>query len=165
VGPCDQGRRPVRGLSGDHAGPKATREGGLFHMGGRTARLLLVDSITEAVGPGAGRVVVSGSHGGTSAGHFARQARPALVVFNDAGVGKDAAGVAALPFLQAAGIAACTVAHTTARIGEAASTLEDGVISQTNLAAGALGATAGLPLRQWLDGLRAGGAATPEAAA
>jgi hypothetical protein len=152
-------------LTGDHASPKATLAGGLFHVGGRAVQLLLVDSITEALDSGAGRIVVSGSHGGTSAGHFALQARPALVVFNDAGVGKDAAGIAALPLLQAAGIAACTVAHTTARIGEAASTLEDGVISQANLAAGALGATAGLPLRQWLDGLRAGGAATPEAAA
>jgi hypothetical protein len=152
-------------LSRGHASPKATREGGLFHVGGRTAQLLLVDSITEAVGSGAGRVVVSGSHGGTSAGHFARQARPALVVFNDAGVGKDAAGIAALPLLQAAGIAACTVAHTSARIGEAVSTLEDGVISHGNLAACALGAAPGRPLRQWLESLRADDAATPEGAA
>jgi hypothetical protein len=165
VGPSDQGCRPVRGLTGEPAGPKATREGGLFHVGGRTARLLLVDSITEAVGSGAGCVVVSGSHGGTSAGHFARQARPALVVFNDAGVGKDSAGIAALPVLQAAGIAACTVAHTSARIGEAASTLEDGVISQANPAAGALGGAPGRPLRQWLDSLCTDGATTREGAA
>ena len=152
-------------MTGGHAGPKGTREGGLFHVGGRTACLLLVDSITEAVDSGAGRVVVSGSHGGTSAGHFALQARPALVVFNDAGVGKDGAGIAALPLLQAAGMAACTVAHTSARIGEAASTLEDGVISQANRAAGALGAAPGRPLWQWLESLRTDGAPTREGAA
>ena len=84
-------------MTGDHASPKATLAGGLFHVGGRAVQLLLVDSITEALDSGAGRIVVSGSHGGTSAGHFALQARPALVVFNDAGVGKDAAGIAALP--------------------------------------------------------------------
>jgi hypothetical protein len=132
---------------------------------GRAVQLLLVDSITEALDSGARRIVVSGSHGGTSAGHFALQARPALVVFNDAGVGKDAAGIAALPLLQAAGIAACTVAHTSARIGEASSTLEDGVISQANRAAGALGAAPGRPLRPWLESLRADGAATREGTA
>jgi hypothetical protein len=71
-------------------------------------------------------------------------------VFNDAGVGLDGAGIAALPLLQAQGIAACTVAHDTARIGEAASTLATGVISHANAAAQALGARPGLALSAWL---------------
>jgi uncharacterized protein YunC (DUF1805 family) len=114
---------------------------------------LLVDSITEAVGRGAGRVVVSGSHGGVSSGGYALQAAPWLAVFNDAGVGKDGAGVAALAMLQAAGIAACAVAHTSARIGEARSTLEDGVISFVNAAAAALGLAPGARLREALASL------------
>jgi hypothetical protein len=109
-----------------------------------------VDSITEAVAAGAGCVVVSGSHGGISAGRFALQAGVRLAVFNDAGVGLDAAGIAALPLLQQHGIAACTVAHTSARIGEAASTWSSGVISHANAAAQALGARPGLPLQAWL---------------
>jgi len=111
---------------------------------------LLVDSITEAIGTGAGRVVVSGSHGGISAGRFAQQAGVRLAVFNDAGVGRDRAGVAGLDLLQAQGIAACTVSHDSARIGESASTFECGVISHANAAAAAMGAAAGLRLRDWL---------------
>ena len=111
---------------------------------------LLVDSITEAIGTGAGRVVVSGSHGGISAGRFALQAGVRLAVFNDAGVGLDRAGIAGLDLLQAQGIAACTVSHDSARIGESASTFECGVISHANAAAAAMGAAAGLRLRDWL---------------
>lgn len=112
--------------------------------------VLVLDSITEAVGRGAGRIVVSGSHGGISAARFAQQAQVRLAVFNDAGVGRDAAGIAGLALLQAAGIAACAVSHTSARIGEARSTLEDGVISHANDAAQALGARAGQSLAEWL---------------
>ena len=86
--------------------------------------LRIVDSITE-LKPGldAGCLAVSGSHGGISSAQYALTARPLIAVFNDAGVGKDEAGLAALPFLQGHAIAACTVAHTSARIGEAHSTL------------------------------------------
>lgn len=128
----------------DEAAPR-----GGFFLGDVPVRVL--DSITEAVGGPPGQVVVSGSHGGLSAGRFAIEARVRLAVFNDAGVGLDAAGIAALPLLQAQGIAACTVAHDTARIGEAASTWATGVISHANAAAAALGARPGLPLRRWLQ--------------
>ena len=65
-------------------------------------------------------------------------------------VSRPGAGVAALAMLQTAGIAACTVAHTSARIGEARSTLEDGVVSQVNAAAAALGVRCGGRLRDAL---------------
>ena len=111
---------------------------------------LLFDSITEAVGCSAGRIVVSGWHGGASSGRFALQAAPRLAVFSDAGVGKDQAGIAALAMLQAACIAACTVAHTSARIGDARSTLDEGVISHVNAAAAAMGLRVGARLREAL---------------
>ena len=110
-----------------------------------------MDSITEAAAFGPGAVVVSGSHGGLSAARFALQALPYLAVFNDAGIGKDGAGIAALPWLQQHGIAALAVAHDSARIGEAQSTWQDGVISTVNDAAAALGAWPGLALRPWLQ--------------
>ncbi len=121
--------------------------GGLVALG---SPLLVLDSITEAVGRGAGCVVVSGSHGGLSAGRFALDAGVRLAVFNDAGVGKDDAGIAALPLLQAQGIAAVSVSHLSARIGEARSTLDDGVVSHANAAATALGAQVGARLSDWL---------------
>lgn len=111
---------------------------------------LVVDSITETVGRGAGCVVVSGSHGGVSAARFALQAQARLAVFNDAGVGRDGAGIAGLDLLQRAGIAACTVSHDSARIGEARSTLNDGVISHANESARSMGARPGQRLADWL---------------
>ena len=126
---------------------EAAHPGGFFAFG---APVYVLNSITEAIGTASGAVVVSGSHGGASAGRFAVLAGVRLVVFNDAGVGKDGAGIAALPLLQSAAMAACTVAHDSARIGDARSTLEDGVISHANAAAHALGARPGLQLHAWL---------------
>jgi hypothetical protein len=107
--------------------------------------LRIVDSITELGAADAGCIAVSGSHGGLSSGRYALAARPQLSVFNDAGGGRDNAGLAALALLQAHGLAACTVAHTSARIGEAHSTLADGIINHMNAAAAALGLREGQP--------------------
>lgn len=126
---------------------EAAPPGGFFAAG---APVLLVDSITEAVGCAAGRIAVSGSHGGLSAGRFALQAGVRLAVFNDAGIGKDGAGIAALALLQSQGVAAVAVSHASARIGEARSTWDDGVISACNAAAAAFGARPGDALRAWL---------------
>ena len=105
--------------------------------------LRIVDSITELQPFDMGCIAVSGSHGGLSAAHYALTARPLLSVFNDAGVGLDSAGIAALAFLQGHGLAACTVAHDSARIGEANSTLVDGIISHVNALAQELGVRPG----------------------
>lgn len=113
--------------------------------------LRLVDSITELGPQDAGCLAVSGSHGGLSAGGYAIAARPWLSVFNDAGVGKDGAGIAALAQMQEAGLAACTVAHTSACIGQAQSTWDTGVVSHANALALALGCLPGVPLRVWAE--------------
>jgi hypothetical protein len=118
-------------------------------------RVLLVDSITELNAADAAEWVVSGSHGGLSAATYALQQPLALVIFNDAGVGKDDAGIAALACLQAAGRAAATVAHTSARIGDAEDAWAHGVLSHVNAAAAALGLAAGQRLRDVVAALRA----------
>jgi hypothetical protein len=105
--------------------------------------LVLIDSVTQVEAAHAGCLVVTGSHGGASVVRYAREVRAWLYVFNDAGVGKDGAGIAALELLQADGIAAATVAHTSARIGEAADSWQHGVVSRLNLAAAARGLRAG----------------------
>jgi hypothetical protein len=116
-----------------------------------TAALLLFDSVAEAAGSCCfDCVVVTGSHGGTSAGRYAQALGARLVVFNDAGGGKDDAGISALAMLQARGLAACAVSSASARIGEARSTLDDGVVSHANAAALALGIATGAPLRELL---------------
>ena len=112
--------------------------------------LRLVDSITELGPSDAGCVAVSGSHGGLSSARYAVAARPWLSVFNDAGVGKDEAGIAGLGVLQQAGLAAIAVAHASARIGQANSTLQEGTVSHLNEAAQALGFVSGKPLKAQL---------------
>jgi hypothetical protein len=106
-------------------------------------RLVLLDSVTQVTPAHAGSLVVTGSHGGASVVPYARAVRAWLYVFNDAGVGKDGAGIAALDMLQADGIAAAAVAHASARIGEAADSWAHGVVAHLNTAAAALGLRSG----------------------
>ncbi|MFO1311235.1 MAG: hypothetical protein U1F41_04130 [Burkholderiales bacterium] len=110
-------------------------------------RVLLLDSITWLDEQDAGQVVVSGSHGGRSAGEYAVRWPLALCCLNDAGVGKDRAGIAALDMLEARGTPALAYGHMSARIGEARDAWEHGVISHVNALARALGFAPGLRLR------------------
>ena len=60
-----------------------------------------MDSITKVAVGDEDTLVVSGSHGGTSSGEFALDVPLRMAFFNDAGVGKDNAGIAALDLLIA----------------------------------------------------------------
>ena len=112
--------------------------------------VVLIDSITEVLPEHEAMIVVTGSHGGLSSARYASEVRARLYVFNDAGVGKDRAGIAALSVLQEMGIAAAAVSHDTARIGEAAGTWESGVVSHMNTSAERIGLVAGRTLRATL---------------
>ena len=114
--------------------------------------LLLVDSASLVRPEDAEALIVTGSHGGLIGGDKARalKAPARLAVFNDAGGGKDDVGFGRLPALDDRGIAAVTVAHESARIGDAESTLLTGVISRANITARHQGARGGLLLKAWL---------------
>lgn len=116
--------------------------------------LKLVNSITELGPHDVGCIAVSGSHGGISSARYALVARPLLSIFNDAGVGKDRAGLAALDFLQSHSLASCTVSHNTACIGQASSTLQSGVVSNCNLLARELGVDVGRTCQSIVDRLQ-----------
>jgi hypothetical protein len=73
----------------------------------------------------------------------------AVVVFNDAGVGKAQAGIASLGMLQAANRAAATVSHVCACIGQANDTFENGVFSHANDLEFALGIATGQRCKDW----------------
>lgn len=108
----------------------------------------VVDSIT-LLGPRArGAVVVSGSHGGITAAKYAAASGARGVIFNDAGVGKNGAGISGLAFLDEAGAMAATVGHISARIGDGGDTLECGVISHCNQLAARAGVEVGLSTRE-----------------
>ena len=99
----------------------------------------IADSITKLGPEFRGTVLVTGSHGGSYCGYLAALAGLRGVIFNDAGVGLDSAGIGALEYLQRLGIAAATVAYTSARIGDGADMLVRGRISYCNMAARTLG--------------------------
>jgi hypothetical protein len=113
--------------------------------------LVLLDSVTQVEPRHEGCLVVTGSHGGASVVPYARAVRAWLYVFNDAGVGRDGAGIAALQLLQADGIAAAAVAHSSARIGEAADSWAHGVVTHLNVAAARLGLKTGARLAEQLQ--------------
>ena len=118
--------------------------------------VLLMDTITKVAPADAGAIVVSASHGGVSSAQFALEVPLKAAFFNDAAVGKDGAGIAALALLQARNVAAGTVAHTSARIGDAQDTWDCGVISHVNQAARRLGFAPGQVLRAAVQRLVAG---------
>lgn len=106
---------------------------------GELGKVILMDSITKVSEEDEGQVVVSASHGGSSSGEFALEVPLKAVFFNDAGVGKEDAGIAALQMLQARAIAGGTVSHLSARIGDSQDMWDHGVISHLNDVARALG--------------------------
>jgi hypothetical protein len=114
-------------------------------------RVIAMDSISLIAPADAGAIIVSGSHGGAISGAFAAKHPPALVIFNDAGGGKNGAGVASLADLEREGIAAAAVSHDSARIGDALDAWENGVVSRVNGSAADGGLVAGRPLREALQ--------------
>jgi hypothetical protein len=139
---------------GDPAGFAVGESRSLHRLAGGP-ELVLIDSVSLLRPEDAGRLVVTGSHGGLLGGRPESAAPVAarLLVFNDAGFGPDRAGASRLPVLEGLGIAGVTVAHSSARIGDAASQLATGVISAANAPALALGLAPGLALRDALGRL------------
>jgi hypothetical protein len=117
---------------------------------GQHGRIILMDSITKLVDEDKDAIVVSASHGGASSGEFALQVPLAAVFFNDAGVGKDRAGIVALDMLERRAIPAGAVAHTDARIGDARDMWDNGIISHVNNSALKAGWRPGLKLQEVL---------------
>ena len=108
------------------------------------AGVVLADSITHVAKTGAvGTVVVCGSHGGFSAAVYAVHAGVKGAVFNDAGIGKENAGISGLAILERCGIPAAAVSAHTARIGMADET-QGGIISHVNALAENAGVRKGM---------------------
>jgi hypothetical protein len=109
--------------------------------------VLTADSITRIGTEAARAVVVNGSHGGIYAAYLAAKLGVAAAVFNDAGVGRERAGVAGLDYLAGLGIPAAAVGHDTARIGNGADMIARGIITHANSQAVTLGCQPGMACR------------------
>lgn len=116
-------------------------------------RIVLIDSASLIAPEDAGQIIVTGSHGALVGGSAAMALRVDgfAAVFSDAGVGADGAGITRLPALDSRGIAGLTVSAASARIGDALSLYDEGLISHANATASRLGAREGEPLRQRLE--------------
>jgi hypothetical protein len=119
---------------------------------GTNTEVWLLDSASLVKPEDAGKIVITASHGALIGGDPTRalKADARITVFNDAGIGIDEVGVTRLPALDQKSLACVTVDCMTARIGDAASALETGIISRVNETAKAMGAEPGMPLKDWL---------------
>ncbi len=119
------------------------------------AAIAILDSAAELAGAHAGRVVITGSHGGVSAARYALAARPRLCFFNDAGEGKDGAGISALALLESHGLAAACYGHLSARIGDARDAFGNGKVTRVNGLAEGLGVLPGMSVVEAASRVRA----------
>jgi hypothetical protein len=107
-------------------------------------RVTVADS-NSMIGPENLRdLVFTGSHGGLVGDKPAVPASVVAVFYNDAGFGKNGAGVSRLPWLERNGIAAATVSTASARIGVGMDTYSCGMISHANAQAAGFGIKSGM---------------------
>jgi hypothetical protein len=110
----------------------------IIHLG-KQGRIIAMDSVAYMEKCYHGDIIVCGSHGGESAAKHLLQFSPGGAIFNDAGKGKDDAGIRGLELFQKAGLPAATVDAFSARIGDGMDTYESGKISAVNQVARACG--------------------------
>ncbi len=119
-----------------------------------------LDSITHLTQAHRGLVVAAASHGAVYAAHLAAKGGVRAVILNDAGIGKDRAGISGLAYLDEFGVAAAAIGHNSARIGDGADMMARGKISYVNEAAAALGCAAGQSCAACADAMAAARPAT-----
>jgi hypothetical protein len=121
---------------------------------GRAMAIEVFDSVTSVTGKNTGQVIVAASHGGIYPGYIAAMAKVRGIVFSDAGVGRDRAGIGSLAFLDKVSIPAAVTAHTSARIGDGADMMRRGCISYVNKVASQLGCMPGQTCREAAELMR-----------
>lgn len=103
-----------------------------------------------------GHVLVSGSYGGDYNAHHAGKHGLRGVILNDAGVGKDRAGIRGLDYLERVGVAAAAADVMSCHIGDGAHMLQHGTISFVNRRAARLGCAPGQTVRACAERLKTG---------
>ena len=121
-------------------------------LSARGVRVIGMDSNGLVTADDAGHAIVTGSHGGLLGGQVATAVKHAVsaAIYNDADRGIDDAGLSRLPVLEARGIAGACVSAFSACIGDARSTLDDGVISALNEVARSRGGIIGQSCRAFV---------------
>lgn len=105
---------------------------------------LIFDSVTVLPLEARGQAAIAASHGGDYAAYLSAKAGLKAVILCDAGVGRERAGIGGLVYLDRLGVAAATIGHRSARIGDGVDCHARGVISFANKCANNVGVTAGM---------------------
>ncbi len=129
--------------------------GDMSPIGPGNVTVLAVHSITKIGSEHCSQVVIAASHGGVYAGFCAALGRVRAVILNDAGVGRDRAGIGSLDYLDSLGIAAATADGRSCRIGDSDDMQASGIISFVNASAAAWGCAPGQTVLEGADLLRA----------
>jgi len=110
----------------------------------------------------AGHVLVSGSYGGEYNAYNAAKWGVRAVILNDAGIGKDDAGINGLPYLDRVGIAAATVDAMSSHIADGEHMLANGIVSHVNETARRLGCAVGMSARSCAEAMKSAAPRTGE---
>ncbi len=113
----------------------------------------LYDSISYIKEDDKDKFIVSGSHGGIPSVEYAIDKKVFGAVFNDAGVGKNRAGISGLAVLEEKGILGVTVKADSAEIGNAKDTYENGLVSYCNNRAKDHGAQKNMKIKDFVQNL------------
>ncbi len=116
-----------------------------------TEKYAVLDSVTHLTDAHYGLASYCASHGGLYAGYYAAKCGTGGVILNDAGIGREQAGIAGVKLLDDLGVPAATVSHRSCRIGDGADGLARGILSTVNAAAGKLGLREGMTCSDALD--------------
>src|ERR1043166_2239681 len=119
--------------------PQATQA--RSRLAARSMSQLVLDSVTVFPPDARGRAAIAASHGGIYAAYLAAKAGIKAVILCDAGVGRERAGIGGLDYLDQLGVAAATVGHRTARIGDGRDCHARGLITFANVLATMSGVT------------------------
>ncbi len=111
---------------------------------------VVLDSVTHMSVEHRGRISYCGSHGGVYAAYYAAAKGIAAIILNDAGIGREQAGIAGLTLLEKLGVPAAAISHMSARIGEGQDGVARGVLTTVNGPAAKFGLKPGQPCREAL---------------
>ena len=117
--------------------------------------VFITSSATKLPPEADGAVVIAGSHGAVYAAYLSAKAGARAAIHNDAGIGRDEAGVSGLAWAQAHGMAMAAVLTGSARIGDGEDMLRRGVISRANPLARSCGVVPGQPAAEAAERLKA----------
>lgn len=112
---------------------------------------IVVDSVTHLTAEARGRIAVCASHGAVYAAWYGATKGVSAMILNDAGIGREQAGISGLGWLDDLGVPGATVSHASARIGWGADMPARGVLSFVNAAAASLGLRRGMACAEALQ--------------